>query len=364
MAEERKPKEDLSDLGSDSINPFAVLGIGEALIRYCNGIRIKDHPFYVVLSNKRIILMDTYADHGVVAKEISLHTISDVERDPDHQGTGASLFLSVDIGEAVKQMRFIFSGSIGGANECAEWIRALRDLAHLPEPEHEHIYSHEIPLQAEQTDIPEYDSVYLNKGPGHEPYSVEDTYENRDDEKHREESRMPGSDTKKRTEKEEREEVKDFIPTPSPHNIVSKPKRELKQVRKQKGAMPDDSEIIDGETGEGVEICRAGQSRERHQEDTSVADEIIEITDEEPDFIHHEHPSQSEKTHDLKGRDSESEPDTLIIHVEKPIFRQHRLRRSYQNRSSGETDIRPCSICGVKIPIKARFCPSCGSEQG
>ena len=41
------------DPGSGKYNPFRILEIGESMIRYCDGIRIKDYNFLAILTSDR-----------------------------------------------------------------------------------------------------------------------------------------------------------------------------------------------------------------------------------------------------------------------------------------------------------------------
>ncbi len=340
------------DAGSDTINPFAVLGIGEALIRYCNGIRIKEHPFYIILSNKRVVLIDTYAEKGGVAKEIALHTISDVKLDPDHEGSGAALLVALFMGEHTRQMRFFFPGLIGGETECYEWLVALREVLHLPEP------LGEILLETKREDEMALadDAIYLSEEPERKPYPGK--------KKDAVLEQIPDQDTYNITKSEEAFQEAETFKKP-PHTLVAKPPLQEKKREKRREPRIHESDIIDGETGEEVDREELKRSRAQRSNPVSVPLKNGERKTEVPDERDQADTSSSTISGIPQEKEQVREYDTLIIHVKKPQFRQNRLKRSYQYRSVvQEADLRPCLVCGVKIPIKARFCPSCGSEQG
>ncbi|MBN1166736.1 MAG: hypothetical protein JXA44_06340 [Methanospirillaceae archaeon] len=341
------------DAGSDAINPFAVLGIGEALIRYCNGIRIKEHPFYIILSNKRIVLIDTYAEKGGVAKEIALHTISDVKPDPDHEGSGAALLIALFMGEHTRQMRFFFPSLIGGETECYEWLVALREVLHLPE-----LLVGEILLETKSEDEMTLadDAVYLSEEPERKSYPGKKEEEVRE--------QIPGQDKYDITESEEVFQEAETFRKP-PHTLVAKPPLQEKKREKRRKHHDSESDIIDGETGEEVDREELKRSRAHRSNHASVPLKKGERKTEAPDEQHQADTRSSTISGSSKEKEHARDYDTLVIHVKKPQFRQNRLKRSYQYRSViQEADLRPCLVCGVKIPIKARFCPSCGSEQG
>ncbi|PKL59935.1 MAG: hypothetical protein CVV33_05290 [Methanomicrobiales archaeon HGW-Methanomicrobiales-4] len=107
-------------------NPFRLLEIGEIMVRYTDGIRIKDFVFLAILTSERLILIDsTHQMTGQITKEIPFSVIkqADLERDERDR---PSLAISMEVGEQNRVMRLVFTNLImEPETECREWFTAI-----------------------------------------------------------------------------------------------------------------------------------------------------------------------------------------------------------------------------------------------
>lgn len=107
-------------------NPFRLLEIGEIMVRYTDGIRIKDFVFLAILTSERLILIDSARQGtGQITKEIPFSVIkqADLERDERDRPT---LAISMDVGGQSRVMRLVFTGLIAEPEtECREWFTAI-----------------------------------------------------------------------------------------------------------------------------------------------------------------------------------------------------------------------------------------------
>jgi len=107
-------------------NPFRLLEIGEIMVRYTDGIRVKDFVFLAVLTSERLILIDSARQMtGQITKEIPFSVIkqADLERDERDR---PSLAISMEVGGQNRVMRLVFTGLIlEPETECREWFTAI-----------------------------------------------------------------------------------------------------------------------------------------------------------------------------------------------------------------------------------------------
>lgn len=124
--------------GGGPFNPFKLLEIGEMMVRYCDGIRIKDFVFLAILTSERLVLIDSAKQgSGVIAKEIPVSVIKHADLERDERGR-PTLAVSMEIGEQNRVMRLVFSGLINEPDaECREWFTAINGYppAAPPSPE-------------------------------------------------------------------------------------------------------------------------------------------------------------------------------------------------------------------------------------
>lgn len=117
---------DDGDPNGGKFNPFKLLDIGEIMVRYTDGIKIKDFVFLSVLTSERLILIDsTKQGSGQIAKEIpfSVIKLAELERDERDRPT---LAISMEVGGQHRVMRLVFTGLINEPEtECREWFTAI-----------------------------------------------------------------------------------------------------------------------------------------------------------------------------------------------------------------------------------------------
>lgn len=126
------------DMSGGKFNPFKLLSIGEIMVRYTDGIRIKDFVFLAVLTSERLILIDSARQGtGQITKEIPFSVIkrADLERDEKDRPT---LAISMEVGDQSRVMRLVFTGLIDEPDtECREWFTAINgfppDRSEVPE---------------------------------------------------------------------------------------------------------------------------------------------------------------------------------------------------------------------------------------
>ncbi|MDR2855131.1 MAG: hypothetical protein LBV40_03110 [Methanomicrobiales archaeon] len=111
--------------GVSTFNPFKLLSIGESLLLYTDGIRIKDYTFYAVLTSERFILVDNSSKgKGSIAKEMPYELIQ--KADLEHEGTTPVLILHVRIEGQVRHMRLLFTELIEKPeHEARAWCATI-----------------------------------------------------------------------------------------------------------------------------------------------------------------------------------------------------------------------------------------------
>lgn len=107
-------------------NPFRLLDIGEIMVRYTDGIRIKDFVFLAVLTSERLILIDSARQNaGQITKEIPFSVIKQADLERDEKDRPA-LAISMEVGGQSRMMRLVFTGLIQEPEtECREWFTAI-----------------------------------------------------------------------------------------------------------------------------------------------------------------------------------------------------------------------------------------------
>jgi len=125
-------------------NPFRLLEIGEIMVRYTDGIRIKDFVFLAILTSERLILIDSARQgSGQITKEIPFSVIKKADLERDERDRPA-LAISMEVGDQQRVMRLVFTGLINEPDtECREWYTAINGFpperiekveVHLDEP--------------------------------------------------------------------------------------------------------------------------------------------------------------------------------------------------------------------------------------
>ena len=120
--------------GGGKFNPFRILEIGESMIRYCDGIRVKNYNFLAILTNERLVLIEgAQQNEGTIAKEIPVSMIKGAEMERDEKNRPA-LAMSMEVGGQTRLMKLVFTGIIDEPEtECREWFTAIN--GYPPEPQ-------------------------------------------------------------------------------------------------------------------------------------------------------------------------------------------------------------------------------------
>ncbi len=120
------PRGDEGDPSGGKFNPFKLLDIGEIMVRYTDGIRIKDFVFLAVLTSERLFLIDSARQGtGQITKEIPFSVIKQAELERDERDR-PTLAISMEVGGQERVMRLVFTGLISEPEtECREWFTAV-----------------------------------------------------------------------------------------------------------------------------------------------------------------------------------------------------------------------------------------------
>ena len=110
-------------------NPFRLLGIGEIMLRYCDGVRIKDFLFFAIITSDRLIFLESSRQNeGAIAKEIPISVIQKAVMERDEKDR-PSLVISMKVGEQTRILRMVFTGLISEPEtECREWFIAINGV--------------------------------------------------------------------------------------------------------------------------------------------------------------------------------------------------------------------------------------------
>jgi len=306
--------------GGGKYNPFRILEIGESMIRYCDGIRIKNYNFLAILTSDRLVLMESAQQSaGTIAKEIPVSMIRSAEMDRDEKNRPA-LAMSMEVGGQTRLMKLVFTGLIDEPEtECREWFAAINGYPPEPleitEPAHE-------PVQTPVT-VPTPPPVPVSSPPAQEPSPIIDA----------EEVSPPPAP------------VPPVVPVsvPAPEPVPEKPVAQVvaePAISSQVSSAPQQEQVISPSSPLPPTVQESN-----HQ--IPIAKEKLPDAPERPPI-----PVIS------PGEES------VQIFIEKPGITPILLERkplSPVGSTSGKT--RFCIECGSRIPGSARFCPVCGKSQ-
>jgi hypothetical protein len=134
--ENLRSKGDSEDSVGGKFNPFRILEIGESMVRYCDGIRIKNYNFLAILTSDRLVLIESAQQStGTIAKEIPVTLIQGAEMERDEKNR-PTLAVSMEVGGQTRIMKLIFTGLIAEPEtECREWFAAINGYPPEPVPE-------------------------------------------------------------------------------------------------------------------------------------------------------------------------------------------------------------------------------------
>ena len=128
LAENTRNKRSEDESGI-KFNPFRLLGIGEIMVRYCDGVRIKDFLFLAIITSDRLIFLESARQNeGAIAKEIPVSVIQKAVMERDEKDR-PSLVISMKVGEQARIMRMVFTGLLSEPEtECREWFTAINGV--------------------------------------------------------------------------------------------------------------------------------------------------------------------------------------------------------------------------------------------
>lgn len=335
-------------------NPFRVLEIGELMIRYTDGIRIKDFVFLAILTSERLILIDSAKQGaGVIAKEIPIPLIkeADIERDEKNRPT---LALTMEVGGQYRVMRFIFTGLITEPEtECREWYTAIN--GHPPV----------------DSEVPKSSETLISETLNEEATKSEIREENRTTvalpQKQKGEVRSPIIDAESIQEHTEPEETPVTVKAEEPVVTTKKPQAIPQPV--QQSEQPPIQPAVQPPVEQTVPLTTTTQTESQAVPETvpkvipqKIADVSIPVKSEEktapPDYSKAKQ-QKMKKNEELHGR---TEEGSICIVLEKPAIHPiyvttYSKNKAYSNKS------KHCIHCGILIPSVGKFCPVCGKEQ-
>lgn len=303
---------------ASTFNPFKLLSIGESLLLYTDGIRIKDYTFYAVLTSERFLLVDNSPKgKGAIAKEMPSELIQ--KADLEHEALNPVLILHVRIEGQVRHMRLLFTGLIENPeNEARAWYTTIN--GYPPETETEALDSVQNPPQAYAEEVTPDITSHID------PPSSDV------DEEARREVDTPSSEAKPRLRKQ---------------NIVSagiidaEEEEERLVAAKLLQSTPNEMEV---------------DAKPENALTSSPSLKPVQSVPFSPPYI----PVQIEK--------KEVDPRLSVsIHVQKPKLTPFgrsvmELRRPMAS-GDGTSSVVFCLMCGTSIPAKSRFCRVCGERQ-
>lgn len=298
-------------------NPFRILEIGESMIRYCDGIRIKNYNFLAILTSDRLVLIESAQQSaGTIAKEIPVSMIQGavIERDEKNR---PALAVSMEVGGQTRLMILVFTGLITEPEtECREWFAAINGYSPEPEPEPEQ----HVQPQAPQVPVPPPVQAPSPETVVQVPAPIIDA-----------EVPLPPPVPA--------QEVQNVVPEPVPQPPVS----EIKEP--EQPFIPPVQPL--------AEVPLPPQS---------VIPPSIPVQPSPP--IATKIPSKAPAPVKQPIIVPTPGSDSILIHVEKPDITSIKIGRkigSHTSTSGGKP--RFCIHCGSKISLYARFCPVCGKSQ-
>jgi len=299
--------------GGGNFNPFRILEIGESMIRYCDGIRIKNYNFLAILTSDRLVLIESAQQSaGTIAKEIPVSMIKGAEMERDEKNRPA-LAMNMEVGGQTRLMKLVFTGLIDEPEtECREWFAAIN--GYPPEP------------QITQVAEPEVITPPPSPPPQAKPGPVIPS------------DPSPIIDAEVHTAQvmQEAERAPDALkPEPEPAPAPASPP----------ASVPDQVITAQDLPAENPPVPVTPVSKPPLPQATSAE------------------PVRPEKE---QRQSSISAPggDSIQISIEKPALCPVQLKRRSMFTAGGSGGkSRFCMHCGSRVPYTAKFCPVCGKTQ-
>ena len=270
------------------------------MVRYCDGIRIKDYSFLAILTSDRLALIDSGKQHeGLIAKEIPVSLIQGAEMEKDERGRPA-LAVTMEVSGQTRLMKMVFTGHISEpVTECKEWFTAIN--GYPPEPE------------ATITPVPEPETP-VEGAPAAQPVRPEPVVQ-------------PVAE-----------------PTPPIQKPVPVPEPE--PVREEPAAPPAPTLSVQPSSPQPELPKIASIAVESQTEHLTTADAK---------------PQEKRVLSQEKSR--EVSEGSILISIEKPEIEPIHLSRRVSSPQGGTGKTRFCLHCGSRIPGISRFCSVCGKSQ-
>jgi hypothetical protein len=312
---------------SSSCNPFKFLGIGESMLNYSDGIKIKDYAFFGVLTSERFILVDNSPKgKGTIAKEMPSDLIQKAEL--EHEGTTPILVLHVLIEGQVRSMKLTFTGLIENPDdEARSWYTSINGR-----PPETALEKSSRPIQEpEQMEIEENISPPI-------PYTLQADAEHYT-------QVMQITDEYEEDKRGDRD-----IPTVKPN------------VRQKQDHFVSDGIIDAEEEEERLAAAKMALSEQKQPQPITPLE-----ADQVPDaFQHSSQPLSPNISIQIEKREVDPRHATSI-HLQKPKLTP--LGRGVVEPHfpiqfrEGTSPVAFCLMCGTSIPVKSRFCRICGERQ-
>jgi hypothetical protein len=320
---------------SSSFNPFKFLGIGESMLNYSDGVRIKDYTFFGILTSERFILVDNSPKgKGTIAKEMPSDLIQ--KADLEHEGATPILILHVLIEGQVRSMRLLFTGLIEDPDdEARAWYTSIN--GHPPET------AKEKKVDSVQNVEQVYTEEYTEEDVAHTtPYSLQ-------------------ADAEQYTQvtevaveyEEERREIRDIPEIRDTPTVKPKPKQQY---------FVSDGIIDAEEEEERLVAAKIALPEQKQAQPVAPPSETVQT----PAASHASAQPPSHISIQIKKQGVDPRRATSI-HLQKPrltplgrgVVEPHLPIASREGTSS----IAFCLMCGTSIPAKSRFCRICGERQ-
>lgn len=310
---------DGEDPGSGKYNPFRILEIGESMVRYCDGIRIKNYNFLAILTSDRLVLIESAQQSaGTIAKEIPVSMIQGAEMERDEKNR-PSLAVSMEVGGQTRLMKLVFTGLITEPEtECREWFAAIN--GYPPEPA--------INQEPEPQVVPDPAPVPVSPSVSPKPAPVPVP--------------SPIIDAEVTSPAPIVEIIEEQIPEPMKQEPVPVPVIKPQQESQS----PPTPVVVPTEVPLPTPPAPAAP--------------VIAPT---PEPIPEKHVPVPKKE---KQRISVPTPgtDSIQISLEKPDIGPVRFRRRTTTPVGGSSGkSRFCMHCGSRVPALAKYCPVCGKTQ-
>lgn len=304
LIENLRVRGDGEESSGGKYNPFRILEIGESMVRYCDGIRIKNYNFLAILTSDRLVLIESAQQSaGTIAKEIPVSMIQGAVMERDEKNRPA-LAISMEVGGQTRLMKLVFTGLIAEPEtECREWFAAIN--GYPPEPEVQKEPEPEPPVQVSPSPIIDAEAVSSVRKEVPAQESVADQVKP-------EPAPIPASVPRQEP-----------VPVPPP-GVTAGP--DIPLASSSSPATP------------GIEPAPRQVSSEKSPAVTEKGTKRIPVP-----------PPGS---------------DSIQISIEKPSVAPVRFKRKGMipvGGSGGKS--RYCMHCGSRVPSVAKFCPVCGKNQ-